>query len=454
MNEYFIQNIVLKNVRNISNLEIPLSQDERKHLIITGKNGCGKTSTLREINNLLMNLLKNEFKKIDNYKKNIVTYTTYIKQFEHSIEAYKKNIKIQEEEIKKLDVSMQIDRINQFKEKIKKLNSNIINQQSQIKSHREYIENHQKEIDNFSTIDLIFANQNEVYQNIVDGKFLLAFFEAKRETRPNIPQTPTKQNFQPKYATTPELSKTFLQYMVNLKTTQAFAQIRKDDVKVKEIGTWFDNFENSLKSIFSTDALKLVFYDEKFNFKIEYDNKSFGLNELSDGYSSILSIVTELILRMDSKEIKAYDMQGIVLIDEIETHLHVDLQKKILPFLASFFPKIQFIVTTHSPFVLSSLPNAVICDLEKKFITTDLTGYSYESLVDSYFDTDKYSIEVKQKLKRFEELTLKDNENLLVADEFKEYIKLEMFFENIPKYQNEEIAFHFNRIQQLKEDIQ
>lgn len=41
----------------------------------------------------------------------------------------------------------------------------------------------------------------------------------------------------------------------------------------------------------------------------------------------------------------------LFLVDEIETHLHVDLQKKVLPFLISFFPKIQFIVTTHSPFV-------------------------------------------------------------------------------------------------------
>ena len=50
---------------------------------------------------------------------------------------------------------------------------------------------------------------------------------------------------------------------------------------------------------------------------------------------------------------KMYDLQGIVLIDEIETHLHVELQKKILPFLTNFFPNIQFVITTHSPFILN-----------------------------------------------------------------------------------------------------
>ena len=54
---------------------------------------------------------------------------------------------------------------------------------------------------------------------------------------------------------------------------------------------------------------------------------------------------------MEKRHSRIYDVQGIALVDEIETHLHIDLQKKILPFLTNFFPKIQFIVTTHSPFV-------------------------------------------------------------------------------------------------------
>ena len=56
----------------------------------------------------------------------------------------------------------------------------------------------------------------------------------------------------------------------------------------------------------------------------------------------------------------------LLLIDEIETHLHLELQKKILSFLTTLFPNIQFIVSTHSPFILNSLENAVIYDLEKK----------------------------------------------------------------------------------------
>ncbi len=153
--------------------------------------------------------------------------------------------------------------------------------------------------------------------------------------------------------------------MVNLHTEKVYAKEDGDSQTVIKIEKWFNNFENSLKKLFNEKDLKFIFMRKEFDFKIEFDGRSFGLDQLSDGYSSILSIVTELILRMETHNIDEYDMQGVVLIDEIETHLHVELQKQILPFLISFFPKIQFIVTTHSPFILSSLPDAVICVLEK-----------------------------------------------------------------------------------------
>uniref|UniRef100_UPI0034A03482 AAA family ATPase n=1 Tax=Saccharibacillus sp. CPCC 101409 TaxID=3058041 RepID=UPI0034A03482 len=94
----------------------------------------------------------------------------------------------------------------------------------------------------------------------------------------------------------------------------------------------------------------------------------------------------------------SYDLQGVVLIDEIETHLHVSLQKKIMPFLTTLFPKIQFIVTTHSPFVLNSIPNTVICDLETRTVMEDFSAYSYESIVEKYFGTELYSEELQEKI--------------------------------------------------------
>lgn len=46
MNQAYITNIEINHVRHLKNIEIPLSEGKMKHLIITGKNGCGKTSLL------------------------------------------------------------------------------------------------------------------------------------------------------------------------------------------------------------------------------------------------------------------------------------------------------------------------------------------------------------------------------------------------------------------------
>jgi predicted ATP-binding protein involved in virulence len=147
---------------------------------------------------------------------------------------------------------------------------------------------------------------------------------------------------------------------------------------------------------------------------------------------------------MEAHNAKNYNLEGIVLIDEIETHLHVDLQKKVLPFLINFFPRIQFIVTTHSPFILSSVQNAVICDLESKLVTDDLSAYSYDSLIESYFSSDKYSNEVKAKLKSYEKLMLTKN---LTESEQEELSFLKDYFSQIPKYSSKELTVKLQQIE-------
>ena len=61
----------------------------------------------------------------------------------------------------------------------------------------------------------------------------------------------------------------------------------------------------------------------------------FDFNELSSGYAAVLDIVVDLIIRMESQTERRFDFSvaGIVLIDEIETHLHLELQRKILDLL-------------------------------------------------------------------------------------------------------------------------
>ena len=175
-----------------------------------------------------------------------------------------------------------------------------------------------------------------------------------------------KVNLKDVYSLEESPSNIFIKYLVDLKTQQSFARNEDDLEVVENIEYWFNRFEKALRCILDDESIKLKFNYKNYNFSIIQDNReSYGLNELSDGYSSIINIISDLILRMDknrASEEKNYtfDTEGIVLIDELETHLHIGLQKKILPFLTEFFPNIQFIITTHSPFVLSSIDNSVI----------------------------------------------------------------------------------------------
>lgn len=84
-----------------------------------------------------------------------------------------------------------------------------------------------------------------------------------------------------------------------------------------------------------------------------------SLDALSTGQLALFNMFSTIIRYADNDDInlsfKLHEITGIVLIDEIELHLHSKLQKEVLPRLISLFPKIQFIITSHSPLFLLGL---------------------------------------------------------------------------------------------------
>jgi len=302
----------------------------------------------------------------------------------------------------------------------------------------------QKNLENSTEIfrlDIDFNNDSSIYKDFKNGEFITAFFSAKRDKEDFSAKRDTKFkepkgansdiNFKPYYNVEDNIGKDFTQYIVNLRVDKSFDKEDNDNESVNKIDEWFNTFESSLCEIFES-KIKLEFDRKNYNFNIIEEGKElYNLNQLSDGYSAILNIVTELMMRMEEHKTIGYDIQGVVLIDEIETHLHIELQKKILPFLTKFFPQIQFIVTTHSPFILSSLENAVSYDLEKKEEITNLSAYSYDTLVEDYFDSDKFSNVLKEKIQKYEKLIeLKD---LSDRQKYEKEI-LQEYFDNIPKF--------------------
>jgi putative AbiEii toxin of type IV toxin-antitoxin system len=98
---------------------------------------------------------------------------------------------------------------------------------------------------------------------------------------------------------------------------------------------------------------------------------------LSDGYQAMLSWVADLLgnALLDIRDfppvfdisltglVRPQELQGIVLLDEIDLHLHPAWQRRIIPLLRKIFPKLQFIVTTHSPLILTGFEREEIIRL-------------------------------------------------------------------------------------------
>ncbi|WP_318781167.1 AAA family ATPase [Amazonocrinis nigriterrae] len=92
------------------------------------------------------------------------------------------------------------------------------------------------------------------------------------------------------------------------------------------------------------------------------------VNQLSDGEKCLLAMVGDLARRLAIANPSLPDPlkgSGVVLIDEIELHLHPKWQREIIPALTRTFPNCQFIVTTHSPQVISHVKPEQIYILEK-----------------------------------------------------------------------------------------
>lgn len=135
---------------------------------------------------------------------------------------------------------------------------------------------------------------------------------------------------------------------------------------------------------------------------------------LSTGEQSLLMMFGEIIRQADRlhNNIKLDAIVGIILIDEIDKHLHLKLQKEVLPALLKLFPKVQFIVTSHSPFLNMGLADEVpdrshIIDLDNGGITT--TPRNNEVYQDTYelFLNDKnhFAVEYEKVSNQLKQMT-------------------------------------------------
>jgi predicted ATP-binding protein involved in virulence len=120
--------------------------------------------------------------------------------------------------------------------------------------------------------------------------------------------------------------------------------------------------------------------DKPQGLKIELqDGRILPFNSLSDGTRNFFAIVADMaykcvILNPHLKENALLETEGVVLIDELDLHLHPEWQRRIIKVLRDTFPKVQFIATTHSPFLIQETGQGQLIILKNNSIHKITSG--------------------------------------------------------------------------------
>ena len=374
MERIFLTAIDILQLRHLKNIKIELSRDEMKHLILTGVNGCGKTTLLNAI-------------------------SSQIGIHEWGFAGSK---------WRQFDFGTSSDKL--------KISNSL-----------------SKGIDG-----------KEMYQLYEKGEFVQIYFPSDRKFEISKSRTVEAVDISAVKMPTEKVNYLFGQLLIYLYFEKLIAKEKGEKEKVEDIERWFDWLQHALRELFENKQLRLGLSLEEMCFRIKLpDREAFGLDEMASGYEALFHIFSEIVIRMEHQAHLKYDLPGIVLIDEIELHLHISWQKKVLPFLIKVFPNLQFIVATHSPFVVSSIESAVVYDLEKNIQVENLSEYSYDCLVNSLFDTSMYSNVMKEKYKGYVELVEKgDSRNEIEDEELAELIK---YFKSIPIFMAKDIILNFKK---------
>ena len=269
MADTFLTRIEIKHVRHLRDISIPLATEQRKHLILTGKNGSGKTSVLEALKENLEYLVSSDFR------------------FRSEIEQI---IKSSDDQIRQKETNDAKKRQNEStKRSLLFWKNKLLNWTDGVVAQCDYM------------------TLREKYN---EGNFIIAYYKATRFSKVETSNTIEHIELQDRYQIQDTPGTKLVKYMVGLKATQAFAAQKKDTKRVEEIENWFRRFEGVLKSVFEDPSLTLDFDIENFRFSIIQKNRNpFDFNTLSSGYAAVFDIINDLIMRAEKK---GDNIEGVV----------------------------------------------------------------------------------------------------------------------------------------------
>ncbi|MEU5287504.1 AAA family ATPase [Streptomyces sp. CA-278952] len=205
---------------------------------------------------------------------------------------------------------------------------------------------------------------------------------------------------------------------------------------------------------------------------VRRDGHWFPLSEMSDGFRTVAALVVDILKQIQDAfgDLTSEDVEnetvinnapGVVIIDEIDAHLHVSWQRRIGPWLTTHFPNIQFIVTTHSPYICQAadpgglirlpgvgedaLPEVVSEDLYERVVY----GSGDDAVLSELFGLDTpYSEQAEHVRAEFMALESRVYEGDTSYETFERYMRLKDLLTSSPAARVEETSAQLRRIVQ------
>jgi hypothetical protein len=219
-----------------------------------------------------------------------------------------------------------------------------------------------------------------------------------------------------------ESSLSFLQtadtnHLANWIVSQNFRRLKAKEAghyeKAEQLARSVRDIEKVIADIVEDPDFGFVITDEDDDVRVRWKGAVIRLGLLPDGLKSIVSWVADLLMRLDripwQDNTPVLQRRFLLLLDEVDIHLHPAWQRRVMPLVQRVFPNAQIIASTHSPFVVSSVDDARIITLGfrgQSSVVTSVTepqlGVSYTAVLRSIFGIDsEFDIDTEQNLEQF-----------------------------------------------------
>ncbi|MBZ7325120.1 AAA family ATPase, partial [Klebsiella oxytoca] len=251
-----------------------------KNLIITGNNGSGKTNILRKLNARLEQRL-------------VSTGNNTLQQAE-----------------------------SKFREAEERL-KNILPGDALYNHYCMQMNAAQSTIDGEKSFSITFNNERDFKTSIHQRKSIIRFFEATRQASirgdGSISGIEKLLQEHKQLALNLDSGVMFERYLVSYWNYGLLQKGSGNDVEAERVFSWITKINQDLKVLFEDDSLVLDFNLVELRIYLKQNGKSpFRLDQLSSGFSSVLSIYADLLVKVELEKLSRHEISGIVLIDEID----------------------------------------------------------------------------------------------------------------------------------------